>query len=64
MTRSLKKVARTFETVRFLYNLYLCPLIVSELLYEKKSASTSTSRWLGSVLWVGHWGFNNDGYKP
>jgi len=39
MTRSLKKVARTFETVRFLYNLYLCPLVVTELLYEKKIIS-------------------------
>jgi len=28
----------TFETVRFLYNLYLCPLVVTELLYEKKSS--------------------------
>jgi len=32
-------VARTFETVRFLYNLYLCPLVVTELLYEKKIIS-------------------------
>ena len=32
MTRSLKKVARTFDTVLFLYNLYLCPLVVTELL--------------------------------
>jgi len=39
MTRSLKKVARTFETVRFSYNLYLCPLVVTELLYEKKIIS-------------------------
>jgi len=37
MTRSLKKVARTFDTVRFLCNLYLCPLVVTELLYEKKN---------------------------
>jgi len=39
MTSSLKKVARAFETVRFLYNLYLCPLVVTELLYEKKVIS-------------------------
>ena len=32
MTRSLKKVARTFDTVRFLSSLYLCSLIVTELL--------------------------------
>ena len=41
MTRSLKKVARTFDTVRFLYNLYLCPLVVTELLYEKKIISSN-----------------------
>jgi len=57
MTRSLKKVARTFDTVRFLFHLYLCPLVVTE--NEKKiisininhaenaynASNHSTSRW-------------------
>jgi len=41
MTRSLKKVVRAFDTVSFLYNLYLCPLVVTELLYEKNHCSIS-----------------------
>ena len=50
MTRSLKKVARTFETVRFLYNLYLCPLVVTELLYEKKSSQIEHYHYIATQL--------------